>query len=171
MATGFLRRKKLTNDEIVGRSSAFIYGNVLILAALVALSPQDVEEGHAVAVILGTGISTLVAHLFAESHAHRIRHGKKLTREEWRIEFRNAVPIMSATAWPSFVIFLGMMDVLSVLESWFVAVGIIIARMIAQGFVIARFEDRKPTFKDFLGGLALAGIALAVALLKAELTH
>ncbi len=171
MSPGFLRRRRLTNDEIVGRSSAFVYGNVLILAALMALTLEDISHGHGVVVLLGTGLSTLVAHLFADAHAHRVRHGVKLTAEEWKHEFRNAVPILSATALPSVVLLLGMAGVLSELQAWVVAVGIIVARMIGQGLVIGRLEGRKPTVRDFLGGLALAAIALAIAILKVELTH
>lgn len=61
------RGESLPAADAASRTSAYVYGNILVLAALVPLSIADVRSGTAVLIVLGTAVSTFFAHLFAET--------------------------------------------------------------------------------------------------------
>ena len=76
------------------RISAFIYGNILVLAALVVLSPDDLKTTKGVVYVMGVVFSTFVAHVASDVFAHLLRHpdGKGLSRK-LPCDLRDAVPI------------------------------------------------------------------------------
>ncbi|MGV9858601.1 hypothetical protein ACWDTD_08100 [Gordonia sp. NPDC003425] len=90
------------------RLSAYVYGNILVLAAVVAVSPHDLESGHAFWIVIGTGATTYVAHVFADlvaqgsiPEAHGGSHDSAPTnadRDHVLGELRDAVPIVSSAA-------------------------------------------------------------------------
>jgi hypothetical protein len=53
---------------------------------------------------VGTGLSTFVAHLPAESVGTRARTGQRLTAAPLRHELRDYLPIVSATTLPALMI-------------------------------------------------------------------
>ena len=71
-------RKPLSAEDYASRVSAYVYGNVLILTALVPL--HNTSTSHAAMIVIGTGLSTFIAHAFAESVGRSTRSGRPLTR-------------------------------------------------------------------------------------------
>jgi hypothetical protein len=61
------RREDVAPERAESRVSAYVYGNVLVLAAVVGASPASVLSGTAVALVIGTVLSTYVAHVLAHS--------------------------------------------------------------------------------------------------------
>ena len=79
--------------------SAYVYGNVLVLAAVVGASPAAVVSGAAVAIVAGTVLSTYVAHVLA--HSIGSLFGVHALGTAVREHLRDAVPIISSGATPA----------------------------------------------------------------------
>lgn len=101
----------LDPHDAAHRVSAFIYGNILVLAALVTINPHAIHDGHGVLIVLD-----------AET-------------------------------------------------AWYTAVGVVAVRLLLNGALVAKYRGEKVTLRTMLSGIVLAVVALAVALLKAHLTH
>ena len=54
-------------ERVATRVSAYLYGDVLVLASLIALRPEDLTGTTGLAYVLGTALSTYVAHVLAEA--------------------------------------------------------------------------------------------------------
>ena len=48
------------------RLSAYVYGNILILGAVAVVDGHQIDHGYAVWLVLGTGLTTYVAHVLAD---------------------------------------------------------------------------------------------------------
>lgn len=155
-------------EEAADRISAYVYGNILLLAALVVLSNRDVEDGTAVAIVAGTAISTFVAHTYAERLGAAVRTDDHAS---WRVTLRDSVPILSAAAVPTAFMALAATDVLSATACLRIAEAWVVSRIALTGFMVGRLQGRPVTFRTWLGSLALAATALAVVALKVVLTH
>ncbi len=94
-------RKNLSREDAANRITAFVYGNILVITALVALHPQDLDGPKGVAYVVGTALSTFVAHVIAESVGLRVRTDIRPQRSTVVHELRNAVPILSSATLPA----------------------------------------------------------------------
>src|SRR5688572_15215086 len=70
------RRTARSPEDAADRVTAYVYGNVLVMATLISLRPDDLLGPTAVLSLLGVGLSTAVAHLVAHAVGGRIRHGR-----------------------------------------------------------------------------------------------
>ncbi len=167
----------LTAERASARLSAYVYGNVLTLAAVAAASQHAIETGTAALLVVGTTVTTFLAHVFAEfvatssipeASAH---HTESQRRSAARTEFRDAVPIASSGSLPAVILALGW---LGVLPAWWaqLAAGIVIVVRIAMiRTVIERVRGNAPSFRVLVGGLATAAVAAAIVLLKVVVGH
>lgn len=162
---------RLDLHDAAHRTSAFIYGNILVLAALIVISPEQIETGYALPVVLGTGLSTYLAHCVAEQQEIHVLHGRKVNPRVLKRAFRNALPVLSSTAIPTVILSLGYWKLTSVDTAWTLANTLIIIRLLFNGIIVARYREEKITLRAILSGLVLAIAATAVALLKGYLTH
>ena len=96
------RRRPLTPESAASRISAYVYGNILVLAALVPITNSPEYIG--IAIVAGTALSTFIAHVFADSVAQSVRSGEQLSRDERLAELRNAVPILSSAVLPCVIL-------------------------------------------------------------------
>ena len=83
-------------EDGASRVSAYVYGNVLVMAALIALHPHDLRGPTGVLYLLGVGLSTYVAHVLGEAVGARATGGRSLDRAAVRHEVRNALPIATS---------------------------------------------------------------------------
>ncbi len=86
--------------------SAYVYGTLLALAAVVVVDPHAIEDGSAVLIVLGTTATTFLAHVFAEIVAYRAIGDVSDRTDHVRAraaadELRDAVPIASSGALPA----------------------------------------------------------------------
>ncbi len=88
-------------DDVASRVSAYVYGNVLVMAALIALHPDDLRGPGGVLSVLGVGASTFVAHAVGEAVGSRVREGRSLDAAALRHELRGALPIATAAGVPA----------------------------------------------------------------------
>jgi len=97
--TGTAAGPEFDVETAASRASAFVYGNILVLAALVALSPGVVTV-IGVAYVLGTGLSTFIAHVVGEAVSDWIRDDTDPSWAHVRARVRNSTPIASSASIP-----------------------------------------------------------------------
>src|SRR3546814_15123012 len=66
----------LGQERVAARTTAYIYGNILVLAALIPVTKS--QESLGAAIVVGTALSTYIAPPFAEGVGECIRNGRPL---------------------------------------------------------------------------------------------
>ncbi len=163
------RRDDLTAQRAESRMSAYVYGDVLVLAATAGVSAGAVRSGAALLVVLGTVLSTYVAHVLADvvgavfaGHA---------SRAMVVAEARDSVPVVSAGL-PSFVLLgLGALHALAPLWAQALACAVLVLRLAAIGLVYRRLRGDTSVQHAIVFGVVVALVATAAAALKLWLTH
>lgn len=163
------RREDLAELRAESRMSAYVYGDVLVLAATAGVSDGAIRSGEALLIVLGTVLSTYVAHVLADvvgavftGHAST---GMLLA------EARDSVPVVSAGL-PSFVL-LGAAAQGWPAPTWAqaLACAAVILRLAAIGLVYRRLRRETTVHRAVWFGVIVALIATAAAALKLFLTH
>jgi hypothetical protein len=159
-------------DVPARRISAFIYGNILVLSALVVLSPEVLRTTRGFVYVLGVGFSTFVAHVASDLFAHLLRDpdGKGLS-ERLRRDLRDAVPIATSAILPTVVLVAAWLGWLEADLSWAVAIGVMLVRLSLLGPIAAWIAREPFSLWPLFAGVLLALLIAVVALLKAVLTH
>ncbi|MFE3446059.1 hypothetical protein ACFXNW_23780 [Nocardia sp. NPDC059180] len=165
----FSRRMPLDRDNAASRISAYIYGNVLVLAALVPVVTAEKYVG--ILVVLGATASTFVAHSFAEAVGRSVRRHGALTMSEKIHELRNSVPILSSAVLPCVILATGWFGWLEPRTAQIVAELAVLLRIGGIMFVIGRLNGERPTRATMYGAVLLAVIAATVVVVKVLLTH
>jgi hypothetical protein len=151
---------------------AYVYGNVLVLAAIFATSPESIAHWTAVVIVVATSATTFLAHVFA----HRIGESIGRTDDEalslhLAHVTRDAVPIMSSGTGPAVFLTLGAVGWLPPELSLLLAVGYVVLRLAGTGIVVRRISGQASPPGVLWSGVALAGISVVIAAVKAILTH
>ncbi|WP_431956975.1 hypothetical protein [Nocardia lijiangensis] len=165
----FSRSRPLDRGNAASRISAYIYGNVLVLAALVPIVAADDYVG--ILVVLGTALSTFVAHAFAEAVGHTVREGSAPTRSEEVHELRNSIPILSSAVLPCAILATGWLGWLEPRTAQVLAELAVLIRIGGIVFVIGRLKGERPTRAHVLGAVLLTAAAATVVIVKVVLTH
>ncbi|MBS3178445.1 MULTISPECIES: hypothetical protein [unclassified Pseudoclavibacter] len=177
MTTAILRRKDdLPRARAASRLTAYVYGNIIILATLLGLVHAGENPGEGAIVVLATGGTTLLAHLIADAvgHSTRAEVGDRRERTahiEFLHELRDAVPIASAASIPAAILGVAALGVIDGETAQLVAEIVIIVRLAAMGFTVQRIRGERPSFRTFAAGVGLALIGVAISVLKANLGH
>ncbi|RNL50005.1 hypothetical protein D7003_17985 [Arthrobacter oryzae] len=160
----------MSDESAVSRISAYVYGNVLVLAAIVASSPSGASSGEAAVYILGTALTTFLAHVLAHHFSAAAVHGKA-ARQEVREELRDAVPILTSGYLPAAVVGIGALIHLDGRISLAVAAALVLGRLLFSGLVIERLSGKPASAGAFWGGIGLAAAAGVVVAGKLLLAH
>ena len=163
--------RSLPRDSVASRVSAYVYGNVLVMAALIALHPDELRGPSGVLYVLGVGASTYVAHAVGEAVGLRVRTGRSLDRTALRHELRDALPIATAAGVPAAVLLLAWTELLDAGAVLVLALALVDVRLALIGSVVARISGERSSVRVFLAGFVLAAVAAAAAVLKWQLTH
>ncbi|MCS4276883.1 MULTISPECIES: hypothetical protein [Mycetocola] len=164
-------RSELSRSDAATRISAYVYGNLLVLAALVSQHPDEVAHGRAAVIVLATGFTTYLAHTFAESLGERVRYDAKPSREMVRHELRNALPIVSATTTPALLLAAAAWGWISAPLALGLAIAVTVVRMGFLGLVLGHLRNKKASLRSLLTGIGLAVACAGIAILKAVLLH
>jgi len=162
---------RLSAERTATRISAYVYGDVLVLAALVALRPEDLRSTTGLAYVLGTALSTYVAHVLAEAAGLRIRGTDRVSKTLLRHELRDALPIASAASGPALLMAVALLGWWSAGTALMGAITVTALRVAVLGWVIGYVRGEAPSRRTFWAGIALGVAGVAVALLKWWLTH
>ncbi|NKY33456.1 hypothetical protein HGA13_10280 [Nocardia speluncae] len=165
----FSRRIPLDRGKAASRISAYIYGNILVLAALVPIVTAEKHLG--ILVVLGTALSTFIAHSFAETVARTVREHRTPTLADRLRELRNSVPILTSAVLPCVVLAAGWLDWLQPRTAQIIAELIILIRIGGIVFVIGRLRGQRPTRATAVAAVLLTLAATLVVIIKIALTH
>ncbi|MFT4230199.1 MAG: hypothetical protein QM602_07925 [Microbacterium sp.] len=161
----------LPAERVRARLSAFVYGNVLVLAAILALTPHDLEDGTGMLVVLVTAGTTLCAHLLA--HAVGSLAGRRLD-EPWRhvrAGLRDAVPIATSAILPTVCLIGAVLHVYSADTAQAIACGLVLVRLALMGLITRRLFPLRSRRAALWAGVGIAGAGLAIAVVKLLVTH
>ena len=162
------RGEDLTQLRADSRMSAYVYGDVLVLAATAGVSASAIRSGEALLVVLGTVLSTYVAHVLADVvGAVFAGHASTATL---LAEARDSIPVISAGV-PSFLL-LGAAALGWPAPIWAQALActVLILRLAAIGLVYRRLRRETPVRHAVWFGVTIALIATAAVMLKLLLT-
>lgn len=159
-------------DIPVRRISAFIYGNILVLAALVVLSPDDLKTTRGFVYVLGACLSTFIAHVASDVFAYLLRHpdGKRLFAKLPR-DLRDAVPIVTSAIFPTVILLAASLGWLDAELAWGIAIGVTLVRLSLLGPISAWIAREQFSLWPLFAGVLLALFIAVIALLKALLAH
>ena len=166
------RRAELTPERATARVSAYVYGNLIALAAVVVVDAHGIRNGHAALVVAGTGVATFVAHIFADIVAHASVDGRGgRSSNSMRDELRDAVPIFSSASVPSLLLALGWLGWLSTQWAQLLAGGVIVVRIASVPVVAERIKGNPTDLRVIIGGLITAALAAVVVGIKVLVGH
>lgn len=165
----FSRSTPLDRTNAASRISAYVYGNVLVLAVLIPIVPGPNYVG--IAIVLGTALSTFVAHAFAESVGHSVRQGSRLTAAERRAEVRDSVPILTSAVVPCVVLAIGWLGWIEPRTAQLLAELAVLVRIGGIAFVIGRLNGDRPSTRLLMTAAALTLVGATVVVVKVLLTH
>jgi hypothetical protein len=155
-------------DETADRISAYVYGNILVLAALVLLTHDDIDHGAGLAIVAGTALSTFVAHAFAERLGSTVRQGE---HARLVVVLRDSLPIISSAALPALLMGAAAISWISPVVALRIAEVSVVVRLGGTAFVVSRLQGRRVTAHTWFESIALAVTAVAIVGLKLLLTH
>jgi hypothetical protein len=140
------------------RLGGFIYGTILVLGVIVGSARAYPHgAGHIAAVVLVTVFVFWLAHVYAHSIGHSVAHDEHLSLAELGHIARREGSIVEAALPPVAALLLGTLGILSTHTAVWLAFGLGLAVLAAQGVTFARIEK--------LSGLAaLVVVALNLGL-------
>jgi hypothetical protein len=166
------RQHDLPVERVRSRVGAYIYGNILVLAAIFATSPQSIAQWSAVVIVVATSATTFFAHVFAHRIGQAIgRDDDEALRLHLAQEARDAVPIMNSGAGPAVFLTLGAFGWLPPGLSQVLAEAYVVVRLAGTGIIVRRISGDASRLAGPWSGLALAGIGVVIAALKNIVTH
>ncbi|MFC1406998.1 MULTISPECIES: hypothetical protein [Streptacidiphilus] len=161
----------LTAERAGARISAYVYGNIIIFAAILGLPTHDVENGDAFAVVVGAALTTFLAHAFAEVVGHSTRDNTPEAKAELGRELRDAAPIATSAVLPALLLALAW-------AGWFSGGAMALAseiyllvRIALIPLMVERLRTDRTSFPALLAGILLALAAAAVSAVKMIAGH
>ena len=160
-------RRRVIGERLAG----FVYGTIVALAVLVAGARAfPTDAGRIAAMILVTSVVLWVAHVYSHALAHSVAHDERVSLPELRLIARREGSIVEAAVPPLAALLLGAFDAVSTNTAVWLAFGVGLVVLAAQGIVFARVERlRWPAM--LLVVAANVGLGLVLVAVKVFLTH
>lgn len=149
----------------------FLYGTIVVLAVIVAgaQSYRD-KPGYVLAlVVVTTGVFWL-AHVYAHGLARSVSRDERLTVAELRNIARHEWAIVEAGGPPMIPVVLAILGVLSPPTAYWLAMGIGLAVLTADGLLFARAMGFRP-FATLAVMAANVALGVVLVVLKFVVTH
>lgn len=159
------------------RLAAYVYGNILVLTAVVAATPESIDDGGAFLLVLATASTTFVAHLFAEfvarSSIPESVHGTTASERKQSAfaETRDAVPIASSGTAPAIILALAWLWILPAFWAQLIAGGVGVFRIATLPLIVERLRGRTLSFRVLVAGLGFAAVAAVIVVIKVYTSH
>jgi hypothetical protein len=166
------RPLNLPVERVRSRVGAYIYGNILVLAAILATSPENIAHWTAVIFVVATTATTFLAHVVAHRIGQAIgRTDDEALRLHLAQEARDAVPIMTSGTAPAVLLALASVGWLPPELAQLLAEAVVVLRLAGMGIIVRRISGYSSPRAGRWSGFALAGISVVIAALKDILTH
>lgn len=165
----FSRRTPLRPDNAASRISAYIYGNILVLTALVPVVTAHKHVG--ILVVLATAASTFVAHSFAETVGDSVRRQRAATRSDRIRGLRDSVPILTSAVLPCAILATGWLGWIEPRTSQILAEIVVLIRIGGIVFVIRRLRGEHPGRASIVAAVLVTLAATTVVVVRIALTH
>ncbi len=143
------------------------YGTVLTIAALLVVEADDVASGWGWEIVVGVGVATWVAHIYAELMGNRVRMGGRVQVHEVRAAMTDGFPILLAALIPAFALLMGRIGLVHPERALWIGIVLAILQLVAIGAIVARVsDDRSGTWRYAVTAavLGVVVVALVVAL-------
>ena len=161
----------MTLDRARSRTSAYVYGNILVLTAVAGVDAAHILDWSALFIVAGTTVTTFLAHILAHSIGQHLGRTGEEAQLHIRDEIRDSLPIASSGSVPALMMFLGAVAIVPPLWAQLIAALIIVARLAFLGTLVERLTARKSTFGTLWSGVVLAGSSLIIVGAKIFITH
>lgn len=156
-------RDPLPPEDARHRTTAFIYGNIVVLAALVPINFHEIG-GEDLVTVLGIAVTTFLVHVFADVVT------SPWSRESIRRGLRDSAPILTSGVLPSVLVLAALLGA-PALVALLLAEFLLVLRLALLGVVVARLQSRPTSPGPVWAGIGLAVVALVIVLIKAVLPH
>jgi hypothetical protein len=162
---------RLARAALGERLAGFIYGTIVALAVVVAgARAYPNAPGHIAALVSVTAVALWLAHVYAHGLGHSVAQDEHLTFSELRYIARREAAIVEAAVFPVSALLLGTIGVISTKGATWLAFGLALTVLAAQGIRFARVEHM-----GWFGTLLVVGINVSLGVLlvalKLVLTH
>ena len=160
-------RSRVGRRQTGERLGGFIYGTILVLAVIVAGAKAfEHEAGHIAGLVAVTVVVFWLAHVYADALAHAVAYDQHLSLADLRRIAHREASMLEAAVPPLLALLLGAFGVVSTRLAVWVAFGLGLVVLCAQGITFARVEHM-----GRLGTLAVvaANLGLGVALVGLKL--
>jgi len=147
-----------------------VYGTIVAMATLTAAYANVKDPWKLATIVWSTLFVLWVAHVYSHGLAESMARGRRLDRPELKSLARRELGILLSAVGPSLALLLGVLDVLKLSTSVWLALGIGLAILGVEGLRYARLEKLRPAATLGVTAINLALGVLVVAL-KIGLTH
>ena len=157
----------LPSEDAARRVSAWIYGTVLAIAGLTLVTPEMSDEGGGAAILIGIGVGTLLAHIFADLIGEEVRERRKLTNAERRELLRDLLPVLTGMIPPAVLLAIGTLP--SVSGPWMLAAAfaITLLRLPLVAMIVAARTGRHVAWSLFV----VTGLGVVIVVVKVLVSH
>lgn len=163
--------ENLTIERLRLRLAAYVYGNILVLAAIVVATGKTIAAGEAALIVLITTLTTYGAHIIAHDVGQQLGRGRGEHHAHIADEMRDAAPILWSGVVPSVILLSAVLNVVPTQATQVAAAVWVVVRLALMGFLVERLNRRTPTWRTLSGGFALALASAVVVVLKVLFAH
>jgi hypothetical protein len=153
------------------RISAYVYGNILVLAGVVGVDNHAIDDGAAVIAVLATTVTTYVAHVFAHNIGQRVHRTEDEHEAHVREEARDAEPILVSGVFPALILGATALDWLPIRVGQIIAAAVVVVRLAGTGITVERLSDRRVSGATVWSSLGIALVAAVIAVVKVLFGH
>lgn len=165
------RGAALPIERVRSRIAAYVYGTILVLAALATQSRESIQEGLGAIAVGATTATTVLAHLVAHAVAQQLGRDADERRLHLREEARDIVPILTAGLVPFVMMLLAWWGVLDTRTAQLIAGGWLTLQLLLLGVGTTRVTGGGSRRSALWAGVSLAAVSAIVVALKVTLLH
>jgi hypothetical protein len=161
-------RSRVGRGQTGERLGGFIYGTIVVLAVIIAgARAYEHEAGHIAGLVAVTVTVFWLAHVYSDALAHSVARDEHLSLAELRRIAHREASILEAAVPPLVALLLGAFGVVSTKLAVWVAFGLGLVVLCAQGITFARVErmGRLGTLAVVAANLGLGVVLVALKLL------
>lgn len=163
--------EELSIDRQRLRLAAYVYGNILVLAAVALATGKSIVGGEAALLVGVTAVTTYGAHIIAHDVGQQLGRERNAHRPHMRHEMRDAVPILVSGIVPAAILLVASLSIVPTQLAQLAAAVWVVGRIALIGFLVERLSGRRATWRTLSGGLLLALACAVVVVLKVLFAH